>query len=240
MLGFIRKLIYSILVLQEKILRKRLKRSLKPVYSGTTSKRKFAQAASLELTAKTEKNKIKLEENIKNILKKYENNPYKLLEFVQKNGTKVYKTPFANKVLKPIGYEEGFVVVKTGIKGLYVNIIIPLLTGEKIKFSLKAEPAFILNGLKLDSYHIIQHFYKWYAMQSNLPGFDGESQNNFQQFFNSNNKDIKSLSVEEILGVKEAIARDIEAVNFIINLAKSTIDSKNALKKIIAGEGATI
>lgn len=238
MLDFIQKLIYSFLALQEKILRRKLKRNFKSVYSNSTSKKKITQAASLELTAKTDKNKTKLKNNVSVILKKYENNPQKLLEFIQRSGTKVYKIPFANKILGLIGYEEGFIIAE-GLKGLYVNIVVPLLAGEKIKLSLEAEPIFVLRNLPLDSYYMIQQFHKWYAMKLNLPGFDSESQNNFQKFLNSNDEDIKSLSVEEILGLKEAIARDVEAINFIVDLAKSTDGSKNALKKITAG-GASV
>lgn len=238
MFDFIQKLIYSFLALQEKILRKKLKRNFKSIYSNSTSKKKVTQSVSLELTAKTEKNKTKLKNNIEVILKKYENNPQKLLDFVQRSGTKVYKIPFANKILGLIGYEEGFIIAE-GLKGLYVNIIIPVFAGEKIKFSFKTEPMFVLRDLPLDNYHMIQQFHKWYAMKLNLPGFDFESQNNFQKFLNSNDEDIKSLSVEEILGLKEAIARDVEAINFVVDLAKSTTGSKNALKKITTG-GASI
>lgn len=238
MFDFIQKLIYSFLALQEKILRKKLKRNFKSIYSNSTSKKKITQSVSLELTAKTEKNKTKLKNNIEVILKKYENNPQKLLDFVQRSGTKVYKIPFANKILGLIGYEEGFIIAE-GLKGLYANIIIPIFAGEKIKFSFKTEPIFVLRDLPLDNYHMIQQFHKWYAMKLNLPGFDFESQNNFQKFLNSNDEDIKSLSVEEILGLKEAIARDVEAINFVVDLAKSTTGSKNALKKITTG-GASI
>lgn len=240
MLNFIRKLIYFVLALQEKILTKKLRRSLKSSYSGTTSKKEFTQAASLELTSKTEQNKVKLEKEVKNILKECENDPHELLEFVRKNGTKIYKIPFANKVLRLVGYEEGFIIAKKGIKGLYINIIVPILAGEKIKLSLKAEPVFVLDNLEPDGYYIIQYFHKWYAMKLNLPGFDDESQNNFQEFLNSNNKSVESLSTEEVLGLKEAIARDSEAVSFVINLAKSTLGSKNALGKIIAEGGASV
>lgn len=239
MFDFIQKFIYSFLALQERILRKKAKRNFKPTYSNATSKRSLTRGASLELTAETEKNKIKLENNVKAILKKYENNPQKLLEFIQKHGTKVYKIPFADKILKLIKYEEGFVIAEKGIKGLYLNIIISFLAGEVIKLSFKTEPMFILRNLPVDNYYMIQQFHKWYAMKLNLPGFDCEAQNNFQKFLNSNDENVSSLSIEEILGLKEAIARDVEAINFVVDLAKTTAGSKNALKKITTG-GASV
>lgn len=239
MFNFIQKLIYFILTWQERILRKKLRRNFKPIYSNATSKRTFGQAVSLELTSKTEKNKIKLKNDIKIILKKYENNPQKLLEFIKRSGTKVYKIPYADKILKLIGYEEGFIIATEGIKSLYLNVIISIFAGEKLKLSFKTEPIFILRDLPLDNYYMVQQFHKWYAMKLNLPGFDSEAQNNLQKFLNSNDENIKSLSVEEILGLKEAIARDIESIDFIIDLAKSTSGSRNALKKITVG-GASI
>lgn len=240
MFDFIQKVLYSFFAFQEKTLRKKLRRNFKTTYSNSTSKRVFGNAASLVLTSETEKNKIKLDNSIKTILKKYQNDPDKLLEFVEKNGTKVYKIPFANKILSIIGYEEGFVGKTTGFKALYLNCIIPMLAKENIKFSFKTEPMFILRNLQLDKYCMIQQFHKWYAMKLNLPGFDSESQNNFQKFLNSNDdENIKLLSVEEILGLKEAIARDVEAINFIVDLAKSTSGSKNALKKMTTG-GASV
>lgn len=239
MFDFIQNLIYSIFTFQEKTLKRKLYKRYKRTYSNSTSKKVFGNAASLEITSHSQKNKIKLENNVKTILKKYENNPQKLLEFVQKNGTNVYKIPFSNKVLALINYEEGFLGKVEGFKALYLNIVLTLLAGEKINLAFKTEPMFILNVLPLDNYHLIQHFHKWYAMKLDLPGFDFESQNNFHRFLNSNNEDVKSLSMDEILGLKEAIARDIEAINFIVDLAKSTTGSKNAMQKITAG-GASV
>lgn len=240
MLDFVQNFIYKFLAIQEKLLNRRFGKKLPSVYSNTTSKKVFGLAASLELTSKTEKSKEKLENDLKAILKKYENNPNKLFEYVQKNGTMVYKIPFADKVLAVIKQEEGLICSTNGLKALYLNIILPLLSGKNPVFSCKTEPIFVLRNLPIDNYCMIQHFYKWYAMKLKMPGFDTESQENFQKFLTPTNDDkIKDLSIEEILGLKEAIARDVEAINFIVDMAKTTTGSKNALKKMTAG-GASI
>lgn len=241
MFDFIQDFIYSILAIQEKILKNKLRRNLKTSYSNTTTKKAFISGASLELTSETERNKKRLEHNVRNIVKKYENNPQKLLEFVEKRGTKIYKIPYADKVLKAAGYEEGFISATKGFRSLYLNIIIPILAKEKIKLSFNTSPMFVLKNAPLNSYSTIHQFYKWYSMKFNLPGFDAESQENFQKFLTTSKEDekIKELSIEEILGLKEAIARDVEAINFIVDLAKSSECSKNALKKVSTG-GASI
>lgn len=239
MFNFIQKIIYFVLNLQDKVLKKRLGEKQKTSYTNSTSKKVFGLAASLELTSKTEKNKEKLEKDVKIILKKYENNPEKLLEFIERSGTKVYKIPHADKFLKFINYEEGFIGATKGAKALYINILVSMFIDKKINLSLKTESMFILRNLLLDKYCMIQQFHKWYAMKLNLPGFDTESQENFQKFLNSDDEDVKLLSIEEILGLKEAIARDVEAINFIVDLAKTTDGSRNAMKKITTG-GATV
>lgn len=232
MFDFIQKLTYFLLDIQKTFLLKNLKNS-DASYSNSTSKKIFTTSASLELTSKTEKNKIKLDENVKNIVNKYKNDPNKLIAFVRKNGTKVYKLHFAGKILKLIGFEQGFISETKGLKALYLNLITSISTNEKINLSLTSEPMFILEISRLDPYIVIQQFYKWYAMRLNLPGFETSAQNNFQKFMTSNcDEKIKELNFNEILGLKEAIARDAEAIQFVINLAKSTEGSKKALSKI--------
>lgn len=244
MFDFITKFIYSVLALQEKILTKGSKKTFdgnsKSVYSNTTSKKAFSAAASLELNTQTEKNKIKLENNVKTILKKYDNNPQKLLEFVERSGTNVYKIPFAKQILAVIGYEEGLINSAKGFKTLYLNIVTSVLTGKKIELSCNPVPMFVLSNAPLNNYYIMQQFHKWYAMKLNLPGFDSGAQDNLQKFLSSPiDAKINDLSIEDILGLKEAIARDVESINFIVDLAKSTAGSKNALKKMLTG-GASV
>lgn len=240
MLDFIQKFIYYFMSLQEKTLRRKSFRNTETNYSNATSKRVFGFAASLEISSQTKNNKIKLESSVKNLLKKYDNDPDKLLEFVKKSGTDVYRIPFADKILGLIGYEEGFISSMDGFKALYLNIVVSLLSREKINFSLHIKPMFVLRNMPPDIYCMVQQFYKWYAMKLNLPGFDSQSQKNFQKFLApSQDENIKELSIEEILGLKEAIARDVEAINFIVDLAKNTSGSKNAMKKIVMG-GASV
>lgn len=240
MFDFIQKIIYLVLAMQDKALGEKTKKSFKTSYTNSTSKVVFAKGSSLNLTTKTEKNKEKLQYEVKNILKKYENNPQRLLAFVKKHGTDVYRIPFAKIILKQINYEEGLIGELSGLQALYLNLITSVLSGNNINLSLKTKTMFVLDSKSLDNYKIIQQFHKWYAMKLNLPGFDPKSQENFQKFLNtSNNAAVNDLSLDEILGLKEAIARDVEAINFLIDLAKSTEGSKNAMQKITAG-GASV
>lgn len=218
----------------EKRLSKKLKRSAKP-----TSKKTFTSAASFELTGETEKNKAKLDNGIKIILKKFGNNPEMLLNFIEKSGTEVYRLTAANKFLKLVGYEEGFVIAANGLKSLYINTVVAAFANKRIKFSFSTEPKFILDKKPLEPYFMIQQFYKWYAKKLDLPGFEPEAQDILQRFLSSDKENVKDLSIEEILELKEAIARDVESIDFILDMAKNTEGSQNAMKKMTDG-GASV
>lgn len=240
MFNFIQDLICVVIDLQSKFLGKKSKKYCKSSCTNRTATRVYTQGASLELNTKTQKGREKLENNLRLILKKYDNDPEKLLGFVKRSGTKVYNIPCAKRILKAVECEEGFISASSGIKGLYINLITSIFSGERKKLTQNSEAVFIFDKTLPDKHIIIQQFHKWYAMKLNLPGFDENSQNNFQKFLEpENDGKIKDLTIDEILGLKDAIARDVEAITFVVELARSTSGAKNALKKISTG-GASV
>lgn len=235
MFDFVQQFIYFVIDVQSKLLGKKRNNRTRCVHSN----KKINSCATLELNSKNQTTKTKLENDVKIILKKYSNDPEKLLNFVQKNGTKVYKIPFAKKLLAIVGFEDGFIGETSGFKAFYLNCIISAFSKEKKAISFNTKPMFILNNSTPDKYYTIQQFHKWYAMKLNLPGFDAQSQTNFQKFLNAPDSNIKELGIDEILGLKDAIARDVEAINFIVDMAKSNEGSQNAMKKVTTG-GASV
>ncbi len=231
----IKKAIYFILSIQEKALTMRLDKSLKGSYKNKTSKTIIAGSEHMTLTSETEKNKDLVRKNVEDILKNCENNPFKLLEYVEAAGTNVLKLSLADKILQTIGEEEGFIPELYGLKALYLNLY------TKSGFSFKSKPIFIIrngNGT-IDPLFLIHHFYKWYAMKMNLPGFDYKSQQNFKKYLKDINKDMTTLSLEDMLSLQEAINRDQEATNFCLELTQRTEGAKKVQKKMLDG-GASI
>ena len=176
-----------------------------------------------------EERKKEIQKEIENIVKSVKNNPYKLIEYIEEHGTKVYKIKNANKILAVIDETEGFITPKKGIKALYLNFII------NKTFSAAFNECFIMRDLAVDPYYTIHQFYNWYAFKSGFAGYEYEAQEKFKKVIYSKNRkeDIDTLSIADILAVKEAIHRDVEAINFVINLAKNTDGTKQAFQKII-------
>ena len=113
------------------------------------------------------------------IVKKLQNNPDKLLEYVERHGTKVNKIIKADKILALINETEGFITPKKGLKALYLNFVI----NKKISFNF--EECFVLRNLPLDPYYTIHQFYTWYAFKAGFAGYEYETQEKFNALINS-------------------------------------------------------
>lgn len=226
----IKKITEWIFTCQEKFYERKYKKHLANVkYSVSNSTTKTHTQAGIKLTlnSKTEQNKKILNKEVKEIVRQNLQTPNELLNFIEENGTKVYKIPYAKKLLTLVGEQEGFITPTTGINALVLNIIL-----EK-KFAFKTAPVFVLSTEQVNIYNMAHQFHKWYGYKMGLPGFDDEAQEKFKKIFDYElDSNVELLSYEEILSLKEAIHRDIEAIDFVINLAKESEGAKKAFKNI--------
>lgn len=233
-MNLLQRVFYFFLQIQEKALTKKLNKHLKTYSSNSTSKTVMSTGVTMTLQAETEKNKELVKKNVTDIVKGCNNDPNKLLAYVESKGTKVIKLDNADKLLYAIKEEEGLVTELKGLEALYINII------TNSGFSFKSEPMFIMRNGDIDKYYMAHQFYKWYAMKMNLPGFDFISQKLFKIYLNSDEPILSNLNLDEMVGLKEAINRDQEATNFALEIAKSKEGSKKVLDKIKNDGGANI
>ena len=233
-MNIFQQIIYYFLEKQEKALSKKLNKHLKNSSSNKTSKTIVSKDVTVTFNAETEKTKELVKKNVTDIIKSCNNDPAKLLAFIESKGTKVIKIDNADKILSVINEEEGLITELEGIEALYINII------TNSGFSLKSKPMFIMRNGQIDTYYMVHQFYKWYALNMGLPGFDFMSQKIFKISLNSNNTVFSNLNLDEMTGLKEAIARDQEATSFALELAKSKEGSKNVIDKIKNDGGANI
>ena len=229
----LQRIIYLIMSIKEKSLKKKLEKHLKTKSRNSTSKTFLSSTVTMTLTSETEKNIALVKKNVQDIVKTCDNNPEKLLSYIESSGTKVFKCDNADKLLSVINEEEGLITQLEGIEALYINII------THSGFSFKSKPMFILRSGHIDKYYMAHQFYKWYALQMKLPGYDFMSQKIFKIFLNSDGAVLSQLNLDEMTGLKEAINRDKEATDFALELAKQKDGAKNVLNKMQQG-GANI
>lgn len=232
-MNILQKIVYFFLEKQEKTLTKRLSRHLKTSSSNSTSKTVVSKGVTMTLNAETEKNKDLVLKNVSDIIKSCNNDISKLLAFIESKGTKIVRLDNADKILAVIKEEEGLITPLEGIEAFYINLV------TNSGLSLKSKPMFVMRNGQIDPYYMAHQFYKWYALQMKLPGFDFMSQKIFKIYLNSDGAILSNLTLDEMTGLKEAIARDQEATAFALDLAKQKEGSKKVLEKMQGG-GANI
>lgn len=226
---------YFFLSLQEKNLQKKLRNTTKRSFTNKTSKTILGTAADVTLNTETQKSIELVKTNVSAIVKKVNCNPEDLLNYVKAANTPVYKINNADKLLSFIKEEEGLIYEQEGFNALYLSII----TGSGIKF--KTPPMFILRDGEIDKFYMLHHFYRWFSLKTNLPGFEYDIQKKFKSFLIDNSEEaINKFTMEDIISIKEAIARDQEATEFVLSYTKQVDGSKNVLDKIKNDGGADI
>lgn len=232
-MNILQKIVYYFLEKQEKALTKRLSRHLRTSSSNSTSKTIVSKGVTMTLNAETERNKDLALKNVSDIIKGCNSDISKLLAYIESKGTKVIRLENADKILSVIKEEEGLITPLEGIEALYINTV------THSGFSLKSKPMFVMRNGQIDPYYMAHQFYKWYALQMKLPGFDFMSQKIFKIYLNSDGAILSNLTLDEMTGLKEAIARDQEATTFALDLAKQKEGSKKVLEKMQDG-GANV
>ncbi len=228
----LKSIIYKILSIQEMILRFQLSKTI-GVKNLSKRKRHFANGCTLDLNSLADAEKNKLEEEMMLILKTYNYEPKEILEYIQSQGTNVYFIDNADKILNPIGENEGFIYPAKGTKALYLK-----LNTDK-KFSLKTNEMFILKKGEINKYYFIYHFYNWYAFKHNIAGMDCESQELLKKYL-FEETDTKKLQLSEIYKLKDAIKQDKSSIEFVIKLCRNYEGTKSALEKLKSENGAKL
>ena len=220
----LKSIIYNILFVQEKILRHKLSATLGAKHSSKR-KRLYSNGCTLDLSSMAEVEKQKLEEELNLILKKYNYEPEKILEYIKKQGTDVYYLDKASSKLNPIGENDGFIYPASGLKAFYISSLVSK------KLTLKTNEMFILSHGEINKYYFIYHFYNWYAFKHNISGLDRNSQELLKKYLFSD-ADMNTLQLSEIYQLKDAIKQDKASIEFVIKLCRNYEGTKQALNKM--------
>lgn len=224
---FIKNIKYFILSLKEKSLLRKLKDSTRQSYTNNDTKNVMIKGASLTINSKTLQTIAQVKENVTSIIQKTNGEPDALIDYIKAAKTPVYKIKNADKILNFINEEEGLITEKEGFDALILSVS----TGQGIKF--KTAPMFVMREGIIEKYYMLHHFYCWYSLKSDLPGFDYKSRKMFKQYLVNGSDDFTAkLSMAQILSLQEAIARDQEATAYVLEYTKQIEGSQNVMDKI--------
>ena len=225
----VKNISFILLSWQSSYLQKRLVKKL-----GYT-KKTIVDGCSVDISQEIKDKREKITAEVKGIIKQLKNNPQRLCEYLENQGVEVHLIGRGERFFKRINESDGFITERKGYKALLINLAI----GNG--FKTKTEPMVIFSGDELDIYKLIRAIYTWYSYKEGMSGFDEKSQRLLQLLHRKNeDKIIARLSIPELEGLKNAVSRDIEAIDFVTQYSKENAGAKNALNKIKNDGGANI
>jgi len=204
-------------------------------YSSGTGKKIISSGETVTISAKTNEAINSVKEEMIALNKSADFNIENLLKYIETQGTKVYRISNASKLLNKVNEHTGFITPLEGAKAAYINTII----GAGL--SAKTDAMFIINAdTETDYYLLLREVYLWMSFKKNLGGFDFKTQETFKKYMlEKKNPAMSKLNYETMCDLQEALARDSEANEFVMEIVKQKDGSANVLKKIQEG-GADI
>ena len=214
-------------------------------YKNSTSKYSLTNGCTMELSGNLNEKKKEINEALKPLIKKYIDSPDKLIQYLRFKGAKVYKNDYAVNILSYIGEEEGFITPLKGLKALALTVMLSVLSDGKVKIGLSTPEMFIFNECNTEIYTVARAMHKYYAYKRNLPGFDYKSQAVFKKIYGKNTtkakeEKINNVPLKDVLACRDALARDLDSINFTLRLSLEHEQSKKTLNKIITDKNAKI
>lgn len=212
------------------------------IYKNSTSKYSMTAECTMELSSRTDEKKKEINDYLKQIVKKYIENPEKLIQYIRLKGALVYRLDNADNILSKFGEEEGFITPQKGIKAILLTMLLSLFGDCSAKINYSTPEIFIFNKKTPEIYTIVRAMHKYCSFKNNLPGFDSKSQSAFKKVYGKKNTGVKinNMPLKDVLACKDALARDLEAINFTLQLSLEYEQSKKTLKKIITDKNANI
>lgn len=198
----------------------------------------FTGNDSLSIKGKQTLLKNEINKEARSVIKEAMENPDVIAKFIKSKGTLIVKSRYMDKILALIGEEPGFVTPMTGLRALFFTLMTNICCDVKLKIGGKTPEIFAFNLEPVDIYSFSHQFHLWLSYQNRLPGFEEKTIKNFKNFWQS--QSTAYFSIEEIMALKDIIARETEAVDFVTEIAREFIGQKNSLQKLIDGDSVSI
>lgn len=161
-----------------------------------------------------------------------------VLDWMQDQGLPVYcienAVLAATAVLNTMGYQPGFIPPGQG------NTYWLLLQGigvSKADNRLARDNGLMVLTPKLRKIGFVAHqLFHWLAFQQGIPGYDEKAQQLFRHYFDKDNlttlPQAMELPVEEIVALRHAVRREIDALCFVRQLSQDVLSANQRHRQL--------
>jgi len=228
------KIINAILAFQKKFLKWYYDFKYAKYTKKSSSKTYVTAGETLYLNAQEKLDAKEVVENAKSVFKENLNEPEKIFDYIKSQGTSIFRLKKATTMLWFVGQEEGFIPPQKSLKALALGILINIFSKDKIELGFKTQGMFVFRDTDLNPYFLAYQLYHWMAYSKNLSGYDEKTVKQFKNIFALENDIMarKSLSIEELVSLRESIAREVAAIDMVVTLAREISGAKKASDKL--------
>jgi hypothetical protein len=179
---------------------------------------------TFKLVAEVHRQIEEVNQRAKVVVKKFYRNADDLAAFIEQRSTPVYVIQgglLAKLTICALGFEPGFIPKpdKPAMLKRY-RTLTRLLAFQGIKPGCSFDYGVFVVTKELYTVGYLAHqLHHWLSCRAGLPGYNDESQKQYQKFWNEHNgiigPEIEKMTAHEIISLKNAVDRDLEALKFI-------------------------
>lgn len=196
---------------------------------------------SFRLVARTRQQIEEVSRHAKGVVKRFYKDPADLAAFIERKGTPVYMLgggKMGGLVLKALGFEPGFIPPSDSRR---YQALVKLLCRYEDKPEVTFEyGVFVLTQPLFTVGFMTHQLHHWLACRSGMSGYGERAQQLYQEFWGRHegrvSEEVLKLPPEELVRLKEAINRDLEALLFLRNIVDEVFNPANQGKKLATGK----
>ncbi|HEY9746225.1 MAG TPA: hypothetical protein V6C99_08420 [Oculatellaceae cyanobacterium] len=204
---------------------------------------------TFRLVAETRRQAEEIAETAKVTVRQFYRDPRQLAVFIERHGTPVYllkHTLVAHFTLWLLGFEPGFIPPGIGKRYRLLQFVLtapwlaPLLGRQSAKHHCHLRHGIFVVTPSLFTVGYLSHqLHHWLAFRSGMQGYNDRAQELYKKFWNEGNGEITpemlEMDTEDILALKAAINRDLEALQFLQQVASEILIPAKQAKKMAQG-----
>lgn len=208
-------------------------------------------ADTFRLVAETRQRLAEVAHAARNAIKTHYTDPDRLIAFIESHQTAVYVLKggwLSVFFLWILGLEPGFIPpggFRYRLLQLWLNLqaFFPWhrISGPPIR-KHRGHGVFILTPSLLTAGFLSHQIHHWLAFRAGLDGYDQRAQKLYRQFWSERNgtigNEVYRMSAEEILALKAAINRDLEALQFLRTIASEILIPARQARRITVGKAS--
>lgn len=209
----------------------------------------YGSIDTFRLVAETHRQAREIAESARETVRHFYREPRQLAIFIERHQTPVYvlqNALFANFCLWALGFEPGFIPPSSSkryrllMRLLKCALLQPLLGRHSEKHHCHFEHGVFVVPPSLFTVGYLSHqLHHWLAFRSGMQGYEERAQQLYRKFWNEQNgelgPEVMEMSAGDALALKAAINRDLEALQFLRDVASEILIPARQAKQFTQG-----